>query len=105
MPAALNLAIAFFMTVPISFMVGAPISAMAAFTPATMSASPGGFRQIGFDQDDFGGFFVGHFLASAFGELLDGFFALLDQRGQHGLGFFVVERRHFFDRLRVAGRS
>src|ERR1700722_1505896 len=39
MPAALNLAIAFFITVPISFMVGAPISAMAAFTPATRSAS------------------------------------------------------------------
>jgi hypothetical protein len=40
MPAALNLAIAFFITVPISFMVGAPISAIAAFTPATTSASP-----------------------------------------------------------------
>ena len=40
MPAALKLAMAFFITVPISFMVGAPISAMAAFTPATISASP-----------------------------------------------------------------
>ena len=40
MPAALNLAMAFFITVPISFMVGEPISAMAAFTPATISASP-----------------------------------------------------------------
>ena len=90
---------AFFITVPMSFMVGEPISAIAAFTPATISRFAGGFGQIAFDQDDFGGFFVGHFLASAFGELLDGFFALLDQRGQHGLRFFLVERRHFFDLL------
>jgi len=35
-----NLAITFFITVPMSFMVGGePISAMTAFTPATMSAS------------------------------------------------------------------
>src|SRR5882762_6659710 len=39
-PAALNLAIAFFITVPISFMVGDPISAMAARTPAATSSSP-----------------------------------------------------------------
>ena len=43
MPAALNLAMAFFMTVPMSFMVGEPISAMAAFTPAAMSASLAAF--------------------------------------------------------------
>ena len=76
---------------------------MAAFTPATISASPADFGHVGFDQDDFGGFFVGHFLASAFGELVDGFFALLDQRGQDGLGFFVVERGHFFDLAEVEG--
>ena len=39
-PAALNLAIAFFITVPISFMVGDPISAIAARTPAATSSSP-----------------------------------------------------------------
>jgi hypothetical protein len=40
MPAALKRAMAFFMTVPMSFMVGVPISATTAFTPATTSASP-----------------------------------------------------------------
>ena len=35
-----NLAITFFITVPMSFMVGAPISAMVAFTAATISSSP-----------------------------------------------------------------
>ena len=42
MPAALNLAIAFFMTVPISFIVGAPISAMVALTPADVIGLLGG---------------------------------------------------------------
>ena len=40
MPAALNLAMAFFITVPMSFIVGESISAITAFTPATISASP-----------------------------------------------------------------
>jgi hypothetical protein len=40
MPWAANFAIAVFITVPMSFMVGEPISAMAAFTPAVISASP-----------------------------------------------------------------
>jgi hypothetical protein len=40
MPAALNRAMAFFITVPMSFIVGDTISAMAAFTPATISSSP-----------------------------------------------------------------
>ncbi len=40
MPAPENLAMAFFITVPMSFMVGEPISAIVAFTPATTSASP-----------------------------------------------------------------
>jgi hypothetical protein len=53
--------------------------------------------QVGFDQDNFGGFFVGHLLASALGELLDRFLALLDQRSENRLGFFLIERRHFFD--------
>jgi len=39
MPAPEKRAMAFFMTVPMSFMVGEPISAMVAFTPATISAS------------------------------------------------------------------
>jgi len=39
MPAAEKRAMAFFITVPISFIVGEPISAMTAFTPATISAS------------------------------------------------------------------
>jgi hypothetical protein len=43
MPCAANLAMAFFMTVPISFIVGDPNSEMAAFTPATISASPAAF--------------------------------------------------------------
>ena len=38
-PDAANLAIAFFITVPISFMVGEPISAIVAFTPAAISDS------------------------------------------------------------------
>jgi len=42
MPAALNFAIAFFMTVPISFIVGAPISAMVALTPADVIGLLGG---------------------------------------------------------------
>ena len=42
-PAAANFAIAFFITVPISFIVGEPISAMVAFTPAAMSASLAAF--------------------------------------------------------------
>ena len=87
----------FFITVPISFMVGAPISAMTALTPATICSSLGGLGHVGFDQHDFGGFLVGHFLAAALGELLDGILALLDQGGQDLLRFFVVERRHLFD--------
>ncbi len=39
-PTMKDMAMAFFITVPISFMVGAPISAIVAFTPATISASP-----------------------------------------------------------------
>ena len=105
MPAALNFAMAFFITVPISFMVGAAHLGDGGFDSGDDFRFACGFGQIGFDQHDFGGFFVGHLLASAFGELLDGFFALLDQRGQHGLRFFVVERRHFFDLLDSAGRS
>ena len=42
MPWAANFAMAVFMTVPMSFMVGESISAVAAFTPATISASPAG---------------------------------------------------------------
>ena len=42
-PAAANLAMAFFMTVPMSFIVGDPISAMVAFTPAMISSSPAAF--------------------------------------------------------------
>jgi hypothetical protein len=38
-PCAANLAMTFFITVPMSFMVGDPISAITAFTPAVMSAS------------------------------------------------------------------
>src|SRR6266852_1720987 len=57
----------------------------------------GGFGKIGFDQFDFGGFFVGHLLASAFGELLDGVFALLDEGGEDLVGFFVVEGGHLVD--------
>jgi hypothetical protein len=40
MPAPEKRAIAFFITVPMSFIVGEPISAMVAFTPAAISASP-----------------------------------------------------------------
>ena len=43
MPAPLKRAITFFITVPMSFMVGEPISAITAFTPATISASPVAF--------------------------------------------------------------
>ncbi len=57
----------------------------------------GGFGQVGLDQNDLGGFFVGHLLASAFGELLNGIFTLFDQRGEDGLRFFIVEGRHLFD--------
>src|SRR6266566_4662622 len=57
----------------------------------------GGFGQISFDQLDLGGFLIGHLLATAFGELLDRILALLDQRTQHLLGFFVVKWRHLFD--------
>jgi hypothetical protein len=39
-PAAENRAMTFFITVPISFIVGDPISVMTAFTPPTMSSSP-----------------------------------------------------------------
>ena len=87
----------FFITVPISFIVGAPISAMTALTPATTWSSLGGLGHVGFDQRDLGGFLVGHLLAPAFGELLDGILALLDQSGQNLLRFLVVERSHLFD--------
>ena len=105
MPAALNLAMAFFMTVPISFMVGDAHFRDGGFYSRDDFRFSGGFGEVGFDHDDFGGFFVGHFLASAFGELLDGFFALFDQRGQHGLGFLIVERGHLFDLALAATRS
>src|SRR5215472_375161 len=39
-PVACSLAMAFFMTVPMSFIVGDPISAMVAFTTAAISSSP-----------------------------------------------------------------
>ena len=42
-PAALKRAIAFFMTVPISFIVGVPISAMTALTPAAISPALAAF--------------------------------------------------------------
>ena len=65
---------AFFITVPMSFMVGDPISAITAFTPAIISASP-----------------------AAFGKLFYRVFALLDEGIQYGVRFFFVERRHLFD--------
>src|SRR5258708_27807905 len=43
MPCAENFAMAFFITVPISFIVGDPISAMAGLTPAAISSSPATF--------------------------------------------------------------
>jgi len=35
------------------------------------------------------------------GELFDGFFALLDQGGEHGWDSFVVERGHLLDLAKV----
>jgi hypothetical protein len=40
MPAPENRAMTFFITAPISFIVGDPISAITVFTPATISSSP-----------------------------------------------------------------
>ena len=96
-PAPANRAMTFFITAPISFIVGAPISAMTALHSGHNLILAGGLGHVGFDQRDFGSFLVGHFLAAALGELLDGILALFDQRGEDLLRFLVVERRHLFD--------
>src|SRR6185312_3156668 len=54
----------------------------------------GGLGQISFDQYNLSRFFVRHFLPTALGELLDGLFALFDQRSQNLLRFFVIEWSH-----------
>ena len=50
--------------------------------------------EISFENEEFLVFLVDEILAAAFGELLDGFFALLDERLQQLNGFRVVERAH-----------
>ena len=52
--------------------------------------------EIGFEDGEFLGFFVDEVLAVSFSELVDGFFALLDERLQDLDGFGFVERVNFF---------
>src|SRR5271154_1791458 len=53
--------------------------------------------QICFDDLDFFGLFFGEVVASAFGELFDGFVALLDESLENLQRFEIVERAHLFD--------
>ncbi len=86
-----------FITPPMSFMVGEPISAIAAFTPGYNLLLARRLGEITLDQRDFRSFLVGHLFPSALQKLLHGLLALFDQRRQHLLRFFVVEWRHLFD--------
>jgi hypothetical protein len=52
--------------------------------------------QIGFEDREFLGFLVDEILPVAFSELVDGFFALLDERLQDLNGFGFVECVDFF---------
>jgi hypothetical protein len=52
--------------------------------------------EIGLEDSKFLGFLVDEVLAIAFAELVDGFFALLDERLQDLDGFGFVERVDFF---------
>ena len=53
-------------------------------------------RKIRFDDGEFFGFFFDEIVAIAFGELVDGFFALLDESLQQLDGLGLVELAEFF---------
>jgi len=52
--------------------------------------------KVGFDDGELFGFFLGEIVAIAFGELLDGFLALLDEGLQQLDGFRLVELAELF---------
>ena len=62
-----------------------------------------GRGQIGFDNGDFAGFFVGQIGAAAARKLFDRFFALLHQSLQNLKRLGVVERADLFDFLIFQG--
>jgi len=59
--------------------------------------------EIGFEDGELFGFFFGEFGAVAFGELVDGFLALLDKRLEDLDGFVFIEGADFFDFLVLDG--
>ena len=92
-----SLAIAAFITRPMSFGDAAPVSAMASATARSSAAGSAGGRQVRLEDRDLRGFLVHEILPAALRELLDGIAALLDERADDLARFRVVERAGLLD--------